>query len=210
MKLAKFFMLVSAAAGIAFLSTACGGDGEEEQADSRFWKADGPGQSVDANANLNANGADLNANGLNAGESNKPGGYGEFNAENQDYLAGFGRKITNAPAFTPVYFPFDNFSVSPEETSKVTAIASFIKSNPGTGVVIEGNCDARGTQEYNRGLGERRAQAVKTALMEQGIAEKCIATQSYGADKPAVLGDNETAWSRNRRAEFVPVILNNK
>ena len=210
MKTAKFFLLAASAISITVLA-ACTDD--EEQADSRFFVADRAGQNIDNNGAGAGGDADLasgDAANLSGSESNAPGEYGDFNAEDQEYLQGFGRRITNAGNFDPVYFPFDNYSVSPSEAAKVTAIANFVKAHAGTGVVVEGNCDERGTQEYNRGLGERRAQAVKEALMKEGVPEQCIATQSYGEDKPAVLGSNETAWARNRRADFVPVLLNKK
>ena len=108
----------------------------------------------------------------------------------------------------PVYFPFDTFAVAPTESAKISAIVTFLKTNSGTGVVIEGNCDERGTQEYNRALGERRASAVKDELVANGISEDRIRTLSYGEDKPAVSGSNKTAWQRNRRADFVPVLIN--
>lgn len=202
MTLSKFFLLVSASIGIAALSAACAKE-DTEQADSRFWVEDKNAANGGKDANLSAYN-----NGLGPGESNAPGAYGAFQAENMDYVQGFGRKITNAPDFAPVYFAFDTFAFPVGESAKVDAIAKFLSDNPGTGVVIEGNCDERGTQEYNRALGERRAITVKTALLDRGIAENRIATQSYGEDKPAVIGSNETAWSRNRRAEFVPVLLN--
>lgn len=206
MKTSKFFLLAVSAITITALA-ACNDD--EEQADSRFFVADRAGQNIDTESGKAGLTQGDGAN-LGQAESNAPGEYGEFNAEEQEYLQGFGRRITNAGNFDPVYFPFDNYSVSPSEMVKVTAIANFVKTHAGTGVVVEGNCDERGTQEYNRGLGERRAQAVKEALMKEGVAEQCIATQSYGEDKPAVLGSNETAWARNRRADFVPVLLNKR
>ena len=70
-------------------------------------------------------------------------------------------------------------------------------------VKLEGNTDERGTREYNIGLGERRAQAVRRALMLQGVAESQIMTVSFGAERPAVEGDDEAAWSKNRRVEVV-------
>jgi peptidoglycan-associated lipoprotein len=68
---------------------------------------------------------------------------------------------------------------------------------------LEGNTDNRGTREYNIGLGERRAQAVRRALMLQGVAESQVSTVSFGAERPAADGDDEAAWSQNRRVEVV-------
>ncbi len=212
MRLMKAAFLAAAIIGAGTFTAACTED--TERPDSRFWVGDQavPGNDGGNGINLTGENGELSTIGAELGngegESNQPGEYGEFTADGQDYVDGFGRRITNAPAFSAVYFAFDTFAVPPTESEKVDAIATFLQSNPGTGVVVEGNCDERGTQEYNRALGERRAQAVKTALMDRGIAENRIATLSYGEDKPAVTGSNDMAWSRNRRAEFVPVLLN--
>lgn len=214
MKIVKLALLATAALGVSLFSAACATD--EEQPDSRFWvndkPVDGPGAEAGyTDPKLTA--GDLSGIDGQLGDaidSNQPGQYGDFTAEGSDYLEGFGKRITNAPAFQPVYFAFDTFAVPPTESSKVDAIAAFLTQNPGTGVVVEGNCDDRGTHEYNRALGERRALAVKTALQDRGITENRIATLSYGEEKPAVLGNTAEAWSRNRRADFVPVLLNAK
>ena len=68
---------------------------------------------------------------------------------------------------------------------------------------LEGNTDERGTREYNIGLGERRAQAVRRALMLQGVPDSQLSTVSFGAERPAVEGDDEAAWAKNRRVELV-------
>lgn len=216
MKMTKFAMIAAVSLGIAGLSTACTED--TERPDSMFWigekpvSADNGFTTGDGKKGGNGNGFGLesgdNGFGDENGENNKAGEYGEFNPEDQDYVDGFGRKITNAPDFMPVYFPFDTFAVAPTESAKISAIVTFLKTNSGTGVVIEGNCDERGTQEYNRALGERRASAVKDELVANGISEDRIRTLSYGEDKPAVSGSNNTAWQRNRRADFVPVLMN--
>jgi len=84
----------------------------------------------------------------------------------------------------------------------VTQAARNLSSHPQLKVKLEGNTDGRGTREYNIGLGERRAQAVRRALMLQGVAESQITTVSFGAERPAVEGDDEAAWSQNRRVEL--------
>ncbi len=212
MRLMKAAFLAAAVIGAGTFAAACTED--TERPDSRFWVGDQPVPENGGETEINLTSEEGKLSGINPelgegeGESNQPGEYGGFTADGQDYVDGFGRRITNAPAFSAVYFAFDTFAVPPAESAKVDAIATFLQSNPGTGVVVEGNCDERGTQEYNRALGERRAQAVKTALMDRGIAENRIATLSYGEDKPAVTGSNDIAWTRNRRAEFVPVLLN--
>jgi peptidoglycan-associated lipoprotein len=102
-----------------------------------------------------------------------------------------------------VYFDFDSSVVKVSEKSKVAAVADYAKANSGKAVRVEGNCDERGTEEYNRSLGERRALAVREELIRLGIDPNKIDTTSYGKDKPAVQGHNEAAWSKNRRDDFV-------
>jgi len=100
-----------------------------------------------------------------------------------------------------VYFAYDRSEVRASETSKLDAVASYVKS--GNKVIrIEGHADARGTEEYNRALGERRALSVREYLARAGVDPNNIDTISHGEDKPAVQGNNEAAWSKNRRAEF--------
>jgi len=102
-----------------------------------------------------------------------------------------------------VYFDFDSSSVKPAEKSKVADVANHLKSNPSDAVRVDGHCDERGTEEYNRSLGERRALALREELVTLGIAPTRVDTISYGKDKPADSGHNEAAWKKNRRGEFI-------
>ena len=107
--------------------------------------------------------------------------------------------------FASVYFDFDSAKIRPSEVSKLEAVASRLKSNPNTKLVVEGHCDERGTAEYNRALGERRAQAAREKLVALGVDASRITTISYGKDKPADPGHDEAAWAKNRRCEFAVV-----
>jgi peptidoglycan-associated lipoprotein len=102
-----------------------------------------------------------------------------------------------------LYFDFDSSEVRSEYNGLITAHARYLASSPTTRVRLEGNTDERGSREYNIGLGERRAQAVRRALMLQGVSETQITTVSYGEERPAVTGHTEEAWSHNRRVEIV-------
>jgi peptidoglycan-associated lipoprotein len=102
-----------------------------------------------------------------------------------------------------IYFDFDKSEIKPEYSDIVTTAAHNLTANPRLKMKLEGNTDERGTREYNIGLGERRAQAVRRALMLQGVAESQVTTVSFGAERPAVEGDDEAAWSKNRRVEVV-------
>jgi peptidoglycan-associated lipoprotein len=102
-----------------------------------------------------------------------------------------------------VYFEFDSSEIKSEYNDMITAHARYLAANPSMRIRVEGNTDERGSREYNIGLGERRAQAVRRALMLQGVTEAQITTVSYGEERPAVTGHTEEAWSRNRRANIV-------
>ncbi len=102
-----------------------------------------------------------------------------------------------------IYFDFDSSDIKGEGTEVVAAHAKYLASHGGMRVRLEGNTDARGSREYNIGLGERRAQAVRRALLLQGATESQLATVSYGAERPAVAGSDEAAWAKNRRVEIV-------
>jgi peptidoglycan-associated lipoprotein len=102
-----------------------------------------------------------------------------------------------------VYFDFDDFTVKRTEVAKVEAIAADLKEKPENKLLIDGHCDERGTPEYNRGLGERRALSVRSQLVELGIRPERIRTRTWGFDRPADPGHNDAAYSKNRRAEFI-------
>src|ERR1700682_2047177 len=116
---------------------------------------------------------------------------------------GMGADATGPLARKVIYFDFDKSEIKPEFANVVAAHARNLTSHPNLKMKLEGNTDERGTREYNIGLGERRAQAVRRALMLQGVAESQLATVSFGAERPAVEGDDEVAWAQNRRVELV-------
>lgn len=102
-----------------------------------------------------------------------------------------------------IYFDFDSSDIRPEFVDVVAAHGKFLAGNASIRVRLEGHTDERGSREYNIGLGERRAQTVKRALMLQGVKEAQIATVSYGEERPAVAGSDEAAYAKNRRVELV-------
>jgi peptidoglycan-associated lipoprotein len=102
-----------------------------------------------------------------------------------------------------VYFDFDSSVLKASEKPKVSAVADYLKANSAKAVRIEGNCDERGTEEYNRSLGERRALAVREELIRLGIDPSRADTISYGKDRPADPGHDEAAWKKNRRDDFI-------
>ena len=104
--------------------------------------------------------------------------------------------------FAPVYFGFDSTVVPHGELGKIDAVAQHLNSRPERVVVVEGNCDERGSNEYNMSLGENRAVIVRNYLVQNGISANRIQTRSYGEEKPAADGHDESAWAMNRRGEF--------
>jgi peptidoglycan-associated lipoprotein len=103
-----------------------------------------------------------------------------------------------------VRFDFDSAAISEEEQKKLEGNADWMKKYATVNIVIEGHCDQRGSNEYNLSLGERRANAVKQALVNMGVAASRITTSSFGEEKPLANGDSEAEMSQNRRANFVP------
>jgi peptidoglycan-associated lipoprotein len=116
---------------------------------------------------------------------------------------GMGAGATGPLARKVIYFDFDKSEIKPEFADVIAAHARNLTNHPNFKMKLEGNTDERGTREYNIGLGERRAQAVRRALMLQGVAESQLTTVSFGAERPAVEGDDEAAWAQNRRVELV-------
>lgn len=102
-----------------------------------------------------------------------------------------------------IYFDFDNAEIRPEFVAVIAAHAHAVSANASIRVRLEGHTDERGSPEYNIGLGERRAQAVRRALLLQGVGEAQAATVSYGEERPAVAGQTEADWAKNRRVEIV-------
>lgn len=110
---------------------------------------------------------------------------------------------TDAFKANTVYFDFDSSVVGSAEIVKLDEIIQILATDGSLKLKVEGHCDERGTEEYNRSLGERRANSVRDHLMNAGIGADRIGTISFGEDKPADFGHDETAWAQNRRAEFI-------
>lgn len=102
-----------------------------------------------------------------------------------------------------VHFAFDSAAIASGEESKVIIVSEALKSDLTAKLLIEGNCDERGTEEYNRALGERRALALREDLVKDGVDSARMRTISYGKDKPADPGHDDSAWTKNRRGDFV-------
>jgi len=105
----------------------------------------------------------------------------------------------------PVYFDFDSSDIRKDQVSRIQVNADFINKNAKYEIRIEGNCDPRGTNEYNMALGERRAQTAKKYLVNLGVSEARLSTISYGEERLLLQGQDETSWAQNRRDDFVVV-----
>ncbi len=227
MKLSRLSILAVAALSCAAFAISC--ESDDANALAPFWAdgsdVDGAGlnggngglNGGDGFGSLNGGDAGLRGGdsfgngGLNGGDGfdqNGPGAYGE-DLNKSPYIDGFGAKIEGVE-FQPLYFPYDANTISSSEESKVAAVAQYLLGHSEAGVVVEGYCDERGTEEYNRALGERRALAASEMLIDiYGIEAARIKTVSYGEERPAVTGTGDAVWSKNRRDEFVPVYLKN-
>ncbi len=115
-------------------------------------------------------------------------------------ISGVGSPI---PELNAVLFAYDSFALSAQAKTDLNQHADWMKANPARSIQIEGHTDERGTTEYNLALGERRSGAVRDYLVGKGIPASQLSTISYGEERPAAQGSDESAWAKNRRAEFV-------
>ena len=104
--------------------------------------------------------------------------------------------------FAPVYFGFDSTVVPQGELAKIDAVVQHLNDRTDRVAVVEGHCDERGSNEYNLALGENRSTIIRNYMVQSGISADRIQTRSYGEEKPASEGHDESAWSVNRRGEF--------
>lgn len=111
--------------------------------------------------------------------------------------------IVAAEGLQPIYFDFDRSYVRNDARSIMKANGAWLKANPKKKVSIEGNCDDRGTREYNQALGQRRAASAKKYLTDMGVSAKRISLISYGKEKPVCNGNTENCWKQNRRCDLI-------
>lgn len=129
-------------------------------------------------------------------------GGGSFNGDKQSdaYKREHGR---SSPEMKPIYFAYDQASIKGDQMPRMEHNGNYLKNNASVKVLIEGNTDARGTNEYNLALGERRAMSAKTYLREYGIEDSRIRTVSYGEERPLFNGSSEDDYTQNRRDDFI-------
>ena len=125
---------------------------------------------------------------------------GGANGDRVDGANFMGANVTRGQ-YAPVQFGYDSFSVAPDQEAKISEVASALKGS-GKTLIVAGFTDDRGTEEYNRSLGEKRALSVREALIAKGLKAANIQTVSFGKEMPVDSGSGESAWAKNRRAEF--------
>ena len=151
--------------------------------------------------------------------SGQDGGLGAGGSEGLDATGGSGSNLSfagdnqsdaykrehgrSSPEMRPIYFDFDQSSIRSDQIPSMEHNGSYLKSNPSRSVLVEGNTDDRGTNEYNLALGERRAVAARNYLVEFGIEESRIRTVSYGEERPLFTGQSEDEFAHNRRDDFI-------
>lgn len=190
MKPFKFASLLALGVALSFASTGCK---HRQPSVTHF-----PNSGINGNNSDNLNGGGTLQNN-NAEPTPAPIGGGDTANFNPDNMA----QDRSAFAADVLYFDYDSSAIKSGEQSKLEAVATALKSDPSAKLLIEGNCDERGTEEYNRSLGERRALAARESLANSGVDAGRVATRSYGEDRPADPGHTPEAWAKNRRDEFV-------
>lgn len=112
--------------------------------------------------------------------------------------------LTHTPPLIPsIYYAFDDSELSKENEEMLKSAGQYLKQHPGFKMTVTGNCDERGSAEYNIGLGERRARRVKKALVDSGAAERQVKAISLGEEKPRLTCHDESCWKENRRTDLV-------
>jgi len=114
-----------------------------------------------------------------------------------------GVSTAQEPSSHSVYFAFDSSNLDAAAHGILDANAAWLKSHSGTSITIEGNCDERGSREYNLALGQRRADSVRDYLVNQGVSSSSIDTVSFGEERPVCHGTGEACWAQNRHADIV-------
>jgi peptidoglycan-associated lipoprotein len=127
-----------------------------------------------------------------------PKGVSQNNIDRKDW-----RRSSDQFGADTVHFDYDSSVVKASEKAHVTALADYLRSNPSTAIEVQGHCDERGTEEYNRSLGERRAIALREEIVRMGIEADRVDTISFGKDHPVDTAATDAARRKNRRGEFV-------
>ncbi len=146
---------------------------------------------------------------FNSGEISDNGGPGEFGLPGEEVATDPSdwTPIAEDLGFPIIYFAYDKDVIGANEQANLDIVANYMQENPELGLIIEGHCDDRGSAEYNRALGERRAIAIKDYLTANGVASTRFKTVSFGEENPAIDGQSLEAYSKNRRGILIPATM---
>jgi len=189
MKVSKFVNLMAAVMALTLVGSGC------KHAPQKVVHI--PGHKSDGSV-----GEDFNTRPVN-GDASKP--IEDSTSKPQPGPGEFDKYNRNSEIFKSdtVYFAYDSSAIKSSEQSKIANVANHLKSNPSNAVEVDGHCDERGTDEYNRALGEKRALAIREALIALGVDSMKVTTVSFGRDKPIDTGHSEASHAKNRRGEFI-------
>ena len=193
MKTMKLIYPLAFALAIALASTGC------KHEPVGVTKIPGTGAAIVGNDN---GGGTLSGGGTMQTGSNPNESQGPIATSSNWVPANYSPDPSALAAYT-IHFAFDSAVIRDSEQANLQAVASALTADPNAKLLIQGNCDERGTEEYNRALGERRALAAREALAKLGIDPMRVRTISFGKDHPVDSGHNEAAWQQNRRDDFV-------
>ena len=179
-------MMVVFAVALSFAVSGC-----------KYGKANtGAGAGADGDGYGNAGGSDVSTT-----EVTDNTDIGDISAAGERPFEEYCTRCTDVD-FAPVYFGFDSTVVPQGEVGKIDAVAQHLAEKTDRVVVVEGNCDERGSNEYNMSLGENRSGIIRNYLVQSGIDASRIQTRSFGEEKPAAEGHDEASWALNRRGDF--------
>ena len=202
----KSIISCAVVAACLFVFTGCKSDApDQDLSPIPGAKADPNGAYAYADAGLGSQAGLVDAAAQNGAwvDSGKEGALGDADADGWRLADPTGNRL----GMPVIYFAYDSDTLVPSEQDKVSRIAAYLAQHPELGLLIEGHCDQRGTEEYNRALGERRANAIRAALAASGVKDTNLKTNSFGKDKPAVDGQGESSWRQNRRGVPVPMVM---
>jgi len=212
MRTVKIVSLIACSTLLLLITSGCSGKNGKRITPIGGWRGSAPGGDSGAPKASSGTGMDTSLSGGNSAPVAPsptfierpvvvgPGG-GALSADEYEGML----KDTVMFSGNTVFFDLDKATIKKAEQKKIDEVAAYLKSSGASAnkMLVEGHCDERGTEEYNRALGERRALAVREYLVRAGVGSDRVFTRSYGEDRPADSGHDEAAWAKNRRGEFI-------
>ncbi|MDQ7003505.1 MAG: peptidoglycan-associated lipoprotein Pal [Ghiorsea sp.] len=209
MKLRKYSKLALIALAAASLTLAgCSGKKDDSTLTSNIKKGEMSSNSSNSSGvnGSGVNGSGVNGSGVNGSGVNGSGVNGSGvngSGVNGSGVNGSGSDSAMKPSTNSVYFAFDSAKIDRAGKAILTGYAKWLNNNPDVNITVEGNCDERGSREYNLALGEERAKSVKSVLVSHGVDAIRIDTVSYGEERPVCSRSGEACWAQNRHGDIV-------